>query len=197
MKITVDIDSGAAQGALRGLQRAATHLAPAFRSIGTGIADDARLRFKDSRDPYGQAWLPLAKRTIAQRRKGKGSGGAKPLLDTGRLRNSIAWRLMGPHEVHIGTNVAYGAIHQFGGTIHYAPRSILVRLRKTQDGRSVFAKSRHKKARAVWGTSASGWTVRIPARPFLATQRRGLPREYGEIIRDALATHFARVEVRP
>jgi len=29
------------------------------------------------------------------------------------------------------------------------------------------------------------------ARPFIATRERGLPREYGEIIRDALNRHFA------
>ena len=40
---------------------------------------------------------------------------AKPLIDTGRLMKSITYKLRGRHGVAVGTNVVYGAIHQFGG----------------------------------------------------------------------------------
>jgi phage virion morphogenesis protein len=199
MRINVNVNSEAVQAALRCLGRAASDLAPVLSGIGAGIVADAQMRFKDSRDPYGQGWLALSRRTIAQRRKGSN----KPLLDTGRLRNSISYRLVGADAVDIGTNVAYAAIHQFGGVIQHHPQSRLVRLRqvkvKRQDGTSYlatrFAKDSHKKARAARGTNAAGWSVRIPARPYLATTARGLPREYGEIIRDQLAAHFRRAGV--
>lgn len=40
------------------------------------------------------------------------------------------------------------------------------------------------------GMAGRGRKVRIPQRSFIATKERGLPRAYGEIIRDALARHF-------
>jgi len=66
----------------------------------------------------GPGWVPLSKRTLALRRK-KGKG-AKPLLDTGRLRASLVSE--GPSSVKeigkvgfkLGTNLVYAASHQFG-----------------------------------------------------------------------------------
>jgi phage gpG-like protein len=40
-------------------------------------------------------------------------GGAKILMDKGRLANSIGFAVRGT-EVHIGTNLIYAATHQFG-----------------------------------------------------------------------------------
>lgn len=197
MRIHVDIDSGPAQRALAALRSKASNLTPALRSIGSSIVDEARLGFKSGTDPYGVRWKPLKPATIKARRKRS----SEPLLDTGHLRNKVAFRPLGSSGVEIGTNVAYAAIHQFGGTINFAPRSIAVRLRKVkvtrEDGTSYratrFAKDKHKRAVTKWGTNAAGWSVTIPARPFIATRERGLPREYGEIIRDALAAHFRGV----
>lgn len=194
MRIRVDIDSRAVQRTLQRLGERARNLAPMFAQIGSGIVDEARLGFRASRDPYGVPWHKLAASTIKRRRKGS----SQPLLDTGRLRNSIAWRLVGD-GVEVGTNLRYAAIHQFGGTIAHAARSIRVRLRsvrvKRDDGSvytaTRFAKARHKHAVEKWGTNHAGWGVTIPARPFIATPERGLPRAYGEIIRDAVNRHFA------
>ena len=177
MRIDVELDTAGVRRVLSALGARAQNLAPAFREIGANVVADAQLRFRDSRDPYGVAWKPLTQATRearARRAAGKNAmrkdgrfkaaalrrfvgayNTAKPLLDTGRLRNSITYRLLGASGVEVGSNVAYAALHQFGG----------------QAGR--------------------GKKVTIPARPFLATRERGLPREYGEIIRDALARHFA------
>jgi len=43
------------------------------------------------------------------------------LIDTGRLRSSIAFRTLGTHTVEVGTNVDYGDVHQKGGPIESAP----------------------------------------------------------------------------
>lgn len=153
MKIGVSVEQAGVQRMLQRLGQRARDLSPVLREIGSSVVDEARLGFKASTDPYGQPWKPLKAATIARRRKGS----AKPLLDTGRLRNSIAWQQAGPAAVDIGTSLAYAAIHQFGGQAG--------RKRKTT----------------------------IPARPYIATKERGLPRAYGEIIRDALARHFRGV----
>lgn len=153
MKIDFRVDDLAVQRTLARLGERARNLAPVFREIGEGVKAEAQIGFKSSTDPYGRAWHPLAKATIARRRKGS----SKPLLDTGRLRNSIASRLLGAGGVEVGTNLKYAAIHQFGGK------------------------------------AGRGLTVSIPARPYIATPERGLPREYGEVIRDALARYFAKV----
>lgn len=66
----------------------------------------------------GPGWAPLSKRTLQRRRK-KGRG-AKPLLDTGRLRASVvAEGEGGVREItsigfRLGTNLKYAGTHQFG-----------------------------------------------------------------------------------
>lgn len=175
MRVGINVDDAGVRRVLDRMAERARNLAPAMREIGSNVVADAQMRFKAGKDPYGAAWKPLSGATLlsrARQRAGKGgirakNGGlrkgaqrimasAKPLLDTGRLRNSITYRLIGRHAVEIGSNVEYAAIHQFGGM------------------------------------AGRGRKVKIPARPYLATRERGLPREYGEIIRDALARHFAK-----
>ena len=39
------------------------------------------------------AWQPLSRKTILRRKKGKGKGEDKPLIDTGQLRRSITWEV--------------------------------------------------------------------------------------------------------
>lgn len=151
MKIHIELDAGAAQRALSRLGKQAANLAPAFREIGDNIVAEAQLLFRGSKDPYGAPWQRLKASTIARRRKGS----SRPLLDIGRLRNSITKRLLGATGVEVGTKVVYAAIHQFGGK------------------------------------AGRGRKTTIPQRAFIAFKERGLPREYGEIIRDALARHFA------
>lgn len=66
----------------------------------------------------GPGWVPLSKRTLQRRRK-KGKG-AKPLLDTGRLRASVVAQGEGSvREItsigfRLGTNLKYAGTHQFG-----------------------------------------------------------------------------------
>lgn len=71
------------------------------------LVDDS---FDQSRAPDGSAWAPLAPATIARRRRGS----SKPLVDTGRLRNSISAVALND-ALRVGTNVIYAGIQQFGG----------------------------------------------------------------------------------
>ena len=65
--------------------------------------------FGGSRAPDGEPWEPLAPATIARRR----GSSSKPLLDTGRLANSITAE---PSRTALtfGTNVEYAGPHQLG-----------------------------------------------------------------------------------
>ena len=73
------------------------------RLLGAEALKLVQMGFRNSADPYGNAWAPL------KHRKGK------PLLDTGRLRSSFSaqsdWA-----GFTIGTNVTYAKFHQYGTT---------------------------------------------------------------------------------
>src|SRR5690606_20982611 len=118
---------------------------PLLRTIGNLMVNDARMNFRMSRGPDGQRWAPLKLRD------------GKPLLDTGRLRNSITSRLVyagGENSVEIGTNVKYAPVQQFGALI----------------------KPRHKKFLLFPGAGGKGRIaakqVVIPARPFIGLADR-------------------------
>jgi phage virion morphogenesis protein len=61
-----------------------------------------------------QKWTPLQPRTLARRRKGRGKGGARILIDTARLKNSINAKLVEGPGVAVGTNVIYARRHHYG-----------------------------------------------------------------------------------
>ncbi len=65
-------------------------------------------------------WEGLSDATLIRRRKGKGTGTATILSDTGILRQSISsiWDKM---TAKVGTNLVYGAVHQFGFVRHNIP----------------------------------------------------------------------------
>jgi len=85
-------------------------LAPLAQDLRTLIDNS----FQQSRSPGGDDWRPLSPRTIARRRHGSGSGPrAKPLIDTGRLRNSLQV-VAQPRSIQFGTSVEYAGPQQFG-----------------------------------------------------------------------------------
>lgn len=64
------------------------------------VADE----FRHSKDPYGKAWKPLALRV------------GKPLLDTGRMRNSVTTQPYG-RGFRLTIATQYAGTHQYGATI--------------------------------------------------------------------------------
>lgn len=73
--------------------------------VGRAIHSDLMLRFRRGAAPDGTPWEPL----LRPRKRGPG----QPLRDTGRLQRSYTWRATSERVV-IGTNVEYGAAHQYG-----------------------------------------------------------------------------------
>lgn len=76
--------------------------------INAGLHAMLRLGFRNSADPYGQKWEPIEPRW----RNGRRTPG-QPLLDTGRLRNSIRGATTG-NSIRIFTDVEYAQYHQLG-----------------------------------------------------------------------------------
>ena len=60
-------------------------------------------------------WVALSPMTVAMRRKGRGGGNQLILQDTGMLRRSITYELVGIDSVRVGTNLPYARKLQFGG----------------------------------------------------------------------------------
>lgn len=85
-----------------------------LKIIGEFVRGLSLQAFRDSADPKTHTpWMPLAESTI-QARRNKGREGTKILIDRGTLRDSIHARLRSKSSVIIGTNLVYGATHQFG-----------------------------------------------------------------------------------
>lgn len=71
------------------------------------LAGDMRGHFDRSASPEGKAWAPIGPRP---------QGGSKPLLNTGKLRNSITGQAE-PHGASAGTVAVQANIHNAGGVI--------------------------------------------------------------------------------
>jgi phage gpG-like protein len=84
-------------------------MSPILAVVGDDLKTFVDDRFDTSTDPKGSPWQPLAPKTIARRRQNS----SKPLVDTARLRNSIAYRAT-PRTLSLGTNTPYAGPHQFG-----------------------------------------------------------------------------------
>ncbi|MDR1890135.1 MAG: phage virion morphogenesis protein [Zoogloeaceae bacterium] len=176
---------------------------PLFKVIAGILASETEENFAAEGRPH---WAPLSRATVKNRlRRNKGGSALKILQDRGLLAASISTDY-GADYAMVGSNVAYAAIHQFGGSIHHAARSVRVRLRTDKrgrllrqgdkgnvnasgKGRAVFAKDSHKQARETWHHAAA-WQVNIPARPFLpfygAAENATLQPETEKTILDAI-----------
>lgn len=79
-------------------------MTPAMQRIGLVLKSAAQLRFRQQQAPDGTPW-----------KKGHKESG-RTLTDKGLLRRSLS-TVATRSDVTVGTNLAYAAIHQFGGEI--------------------------------------------------------------------------------
>lgn len=109
--VAIDLNADRTRNVVLNVARRLDDSARVMDNIGSTLVDLIHLTFRDSVDPYGQPWTPLSPVTIARRRKQS----SKPLLDTGRLRNSISYAATRDEvRVFTGTEVIYAATQQFG-----------------------------------------------------------------------------------
>ncbi len=80
-------------------------LRPVYRAIGNIVVESVRGNFRESRSPDNVPWPPLKK---------PDHGRTRPLVDTGRLMESVAASIDLDGLV-VGSDLPYAPIHQFGG----------------------------------------------------------------------------------
>lgn len=177
----IDIDDRAAQEAFARLIARGAHLRPVMQDIGPALVQSTQERFDGGIGPDGAAWPPSQR---AQKT------GGQTLVLSGDLARSITF-IAAEDSVEVGTNMVYGAIHQFGGEITNHPRSQAIHRqydRKTDTVRNRFARA-SSRTFTTWH-EVGEHTVFIPARPYLGID--GLDqREILDIITDHLAEAVA------
>lgn len=83
-----------------------------LEQIGATVESQTRRRLSEEKEaPDGSPWKPLSNDWSA-RKSERSSGGMMEYQ--GHLLDSIAYQVEGS-EVHVGTGLIYGAIHQLGG----------------------------------------------------------------------------------
>lgn len=150
---------------------------PVLRAAGSLLVAAAQRAFRDQKRGKVK-WLPravpnragiladvIAGRGVPQRRFEPRPAG----VDTGRLRGSITYRVVGQAEVRVGTNVPYAKKIQEGGT---------TTLRLTKDARPALAKllRRRKDLREPMGFlfTTKKLEIDVPPRPFITVEREDL-----------------------
>lgn len=132
--ILIEYDDRDVRQALQRLAARAASLRPAMAAIAQAVRSDILERFDSSTTPDGQRWRPLtAAAIIGRARRSAPAGlkkrraatlrtfstGAKPLLDTGLLRNSVRIASVTDSTATVsaggGKRDRIAAIHHFGG----------------------------------------------------------------------------------
>jgi len=85
---------------------------------------DVMDHFSKEEGPDGK-WKSLSEWTLRARRKGKGSGTARILQDTGTMRRSVKFRGTSS-DAEVYTGIEYAATHQYGRTARIGKRSITI-----------------------------------------------------------------------
>lgn len=104
--INVHIDDKEVRTLLTGIQSRLGNLKPAMKIIGEIVLRSVKNNFRQGGRP--EKWKALSPATLKKKRANT------PLIDTKRLMNSLTYKAHAD-RVEVGTNVIYGAIHQFGG----------------------------------------------------------------------------------
>jgi phage virion morphogenesis protein len=196
-EVRVKIESRAVSEAFADLVRrlpAGGNMAPAMQSMARALKTGAQMRFRTEKTPEGQAW----EKSYRARTEG-----GQTLSLTRRLRNSIT-AAHGPTTASVGTNVAYAAIHQFGGVIR-AKKGPFLAIPVTPAARQA-GSPRNMPGLHVWQTVKGQFVmgtengtvhyllkrqVTIPARPYLGASDADKT-ELLRVVQDHLATAWKR-----
>lgn len=107
--LEVDFQDGLVQQVFSELIARGDDLTPAFDDIGEYLRRSHWERWDDEQAPDGTPWEPLSPRYAKRKKKGQDS----ILLLDSYLRDTLAWSA-DTDSLEFGTNLIYGATHQFG-----------------------------------------------------------------------------------
>lgn len=137
-----------------------------FADMGEYLLRSTRERAAKEIDPDGNKWRALSPgyaKWKAKKRPGV------PILkfDFHMLGDQLSYEA-GQDELLVGTNAPYGAIHQFGGTVHRAAHSRKLAFGKDKPNRmKVFARAGSKDVDHEQWATVDAYDVTLPARPWL------------------------------
>ena len=128
--ITVALDLGQIEPALRRLEQAALNMRPVYADIGQELVNTTRRRFEVSEAPDGSKWEPNSPVTLARlvgpsMRKKDGSlnkrgeariASKRPLIGETRLLSTEIHDVVTATGVQVGSNKVQAAMMHFGGT---------------------------------------------------------------------------------
>lgn len=177
--IRIEIDEEEARRNLSALLERMADPRPFYENVGEQIQFSVIERFQSETAPDGTPWTPLRPATIASRlRRKKSAQGI--LRDSGAMRTAITHEVAGDGvRIGVASGIAYGAIHQFGGTIDMPARAGKIFRRQFADGSfgRRFAKRKNKTSVAT-DVQVGAHQITIPARPFLGLS----PQDEADII---------------
>ncbi|PWR17637.1 phage virion morphogenesis protein [Zavarzinia aquatilis] len=189
--VSIKIEDGGVRAALERLEGNLDRKAELLDAIGATARQDVWQNFEDQASPAGIPWAPLKPATLKRR-----GAGAQILRDRGNLYKSMTYRVTGDDTVEVGTNLVYAGVHQFGGSIKREAREQVVHFRFAAEGagkdgkgsrlRFTKAGGRHAEGAYARKVSIGGYTINIPARPFLGVGPR-LVERLNETLVEALA----------
>jgi phage gpG-like protein len=155
--IDVSTDDREVRKVLAGIRKRAKDPTPAMRIIGQILRVSIIRNFEAGGRPI--PWKPS--------KKAKG----KTLIKSGRLMKSIKAKAY-PDHAELGTNVIHAAIHHFGGDIRHPARERILHFKQHKRGkhagRTLFA--RESKATFGMKRKGRGYTIHMPARPYMMVQ---------------------------
>lgn len=105
--ITVQVDTRGLEELVRKVRQLGPsnpHVRKGLNQIGVSWIAKVKICFQRSIDPYGQSWARITHRQ------------GQPLLDTGRLRNSVKHNVRGTN-LELASNLVYADNHQYGITV--------------------------------------------------------------------------------
>lgn len=154
------------------LEKRASGLSPVLNNIGLYKVEATQALFDKEQSPQGVKWAALSKRYKEKKK------GTKILTETRRLRDSIIHAVRNGN-LKIGTNVIYGAAHQFG-----IDKNLTVPAHR----RLVKKVYKHVLKFPVWANvRAHTFNPKLPARPYLGwndadrTEIRGIVQDFLEM----------------
>lgn len=138
-------------------------------------AEHTRNNFKQGTDPWGGPWKKV-------QRSGQDSSDARPLVDTGRLRDSIGTEA-DKDRAAWGSKVQYAPVHQFGAR---TPAQTIRPKRK----KALFWPGAKHPVKKVEHPGSD-----IPARPFLPieNEQANLPDDLAEDMLDVINKRLRRL----
>lgn len=110
--VTIEFSANEVLNKLLSLEETINNLSPIFEHMGEALLDIHDARFKSQESPDGIPWQELS----PWYKESKPKQQDKILTLDGVLRSTLHPQIE-ENVLLFGTNVPYGAIHQFGGTI--------------------------------------------------------------------------------